>query len=66
MWSVTGMVARFPVKPIHLSERMQIKRILIGTEGSTTKGIVERHTALAKVVLLKFNKSVVYKVWIRP
>ena len=38
-------------------ERMQIKRILIGTEGSTTKGIVERHIALTKVALLKLNKE---------
>jgi hypothetical protein len=38
-------------------ERLQIKRILIGTDGSTAKGVVERHIAITKTALLKFNKE---------
>ena len=38
-------------------ERMQLKCTHIGTEGSTTKGIVERHIALTTVALLKLNRE---------
>ena len=36
-------------------ERLQINRIVVGTEGSTTKGLVERHIALTKIALMKFR-----------
>ena len=38
-------------------ERLQMKRVLIGTDGSTTKGLIERHIGLTKLAFMRFVKS---------
>ena len=39
-------------------DNLNINRLLVGTGGSTTKGLVERHIALTKTAMLKLHKTV--------
>ena len=38
-------------------DKLNINRLLVGTQGSTTKGLVERHIAIAKTAMLKLHKQ---------
>ena len=38
-------------------DRLGIGRLLVGTDGSTTKGLVERHIQLTKLGMLRFKKT---------
>ena len=38
-------------------DRLGIGRVLVGTEGSTTKGLIERHIQLTKLGMLRFQKT---------
>ena len=40
-----------------MSDKLNINRLLVGTQGSTTKGLVERHIALTKTAMLKLHKQ---------
>ena len=38
-------------------DNFQIKRLVVGTDGSTTKGLVERHIQITKLSMLRLAKS---------
>ena len=38
-------------------DNFEIKRIVVGTEGATTKGLVERHIQITKLSMLRFKKA---------
>ena len=38
-------------------DRLEIERVLVGTEGSTAKGLVERHIQITKLAMLRFKKQ---------
>ena len=38
-------------------DRLGIGRVLVGTDGSTTKGLVERHIQLTKLGMLRFKRT---------
>ena len=38
-------------------DNFEINRIVVGTEGSTTKGLVERHIQITKLSMLRFRKT---------
>ena len=38
-------------------DKLNINRLLVGTSGSTTKGLVERHIAITKTAMLKLQKQ---------
>ena len=38
-------------------DKLNINRLLVGTAGSTTKGLVERHIAITKTAMLKLQKQ---------
>ena len=38
-------------------DNFEIKRVVVGTEGSTTKGLVERHIQITKLSMLRFRKN---------
>ena len=38
-------------------DSFEIERVLVGTDGSTTKGLVERHIQITKLAMLRFKKQ---------
>ena len=44
-------------------DNFEIKRIVVGTEGSTTKGLVERHIQITKLSMLRLGRAPTSKGW---